>query len=150
MAGTFNTGGLNAPPKTIVNKFSVGGVTGIALGSANNYNKVTLSGALTANTYLEMLNVAGSGVLNVAYVYTVDTTSRTVGIKVVIDGVTIFDAISAALTTTTDGIMAVGVSIGGHIIFEPICYNSSLIIYIKSSISETNKIGVCYGYRTTS
>ena len=47
-----------------------------------------LSGALTAATYAELLSVETPGWLRLAGVYTIDSTSRTIGLKIVIDGFT--------------------------------------------------------------
>lgn len=142
------------PPKDIQNKASAGGATAIStLPYADNTNLnqiITLSGALTAATYKEMLTVSGSGVLQLAYVSTVDATSRTVGIKIIIDGTTIFDEITAAITAGSSGILAAGMILGEGVLV-PVSYpfHSSLSISIKSSLSETNKIAIGYIYYAT-
>jgi hypothetical protein len=150
MAGTFNPGGLNAPPKVIVNWFSDGGAAPTNHGGGGVQTKKTLSGALTANTYKEILAVSGPGVIEVACVYCVDTTSRTMGIKIIVDGITAFDAVCTAVTNVLYGIVAIGYSpTAGEIHPAPMAFNSSLSILIKSSISETDKIGLAHTYYTT-
>ena len=80
-----------------------------------------------------------------------DATSRTVSLKVVIDGVTIFDAASKAGTQNSDNpIIAIGLnnSSEGSVALEPIVFNSSLSISVKSNIEETDKVRLSYVYRT--
>ena len=150
MAGTFNPGGLNTPPTSIVNVYSAGGVGAGSLtsdyASYPQYGlKVTLSGALTATTYKEIVAVTDSGVLKDAIVQCVDATERTFGIKLIVDGVTIFDASCSACTTAYAAVIAVG----GYGMSDNIPFNSSLSILVKSSLSETNKLQLIYKYVTT-
>ena len=144
MAGTFNPGGVNASPTLLVNATSDGGKapTGYLTATVADH---TLSGALTAATYKEMLAVSGAGVLRYCAVRAVDTTSRTLGIKIVIDGTTVYDAVCTACTAENDGLRA----------FSPetlpmqLPFASSLSIQIKSSLSETDKVGLLVDYYTT-
>ena len=53
-----------------------------------------LTGALTAGTYKEILSVTGAGVISLCAGFTADKTTRTVGLKLVVDGITVFDAVS--------------------------------------------------------
>jgi len=77
-----------------------------------------------------------------------DTTSRTIGLKVVIDGVTVFDATTNSLTLTAMGIVAVGGMDLTIVNPEEVPFNVSLAVWIKSSLSETDKIGTYITYRT--
>lgn len=131
------------PPTSIVNLQSGGGG---ALVVANSGAKITLSGALTANTYKEILSVTGRGVFYNLYAISMDTTSRTIGLKIVIDEVTVFDAVSGALTSASNGIAAGGCggTYGATII--PIYFNKSLVASVKSSLSETDKVGLGHIY----
>lgn len=138
--GVFNVATWK-PPTSIVNMYSAGGVIS-AVSLVLLYGKVVLSGALTATVYKEMLAVSGSGCISQCVVYAVDTTSRTMGLKLVIDGVTVFDATSATCTAANAGISA----LGSGSTLQPVFFNTSLSISIKSSLSETNKISVGYLY----
>lgn len=103
------------------------------------------SGELAAATYSELLAVTGAGFVDLVGCYVLDTTSRTIGIKIVIDGTTVFDQVSPAITTTNRGFYAVGqaditstvdISTG----FQNLRFNTSLSLQIKSSLAETDKI----------
>ena len=162
MPGTFNPGGLNAPPKVIVNGCSDGTLLSVSSGgttpggldsiSAKKY----LSGALTAGAYKELVSITGAGVINAAFVQPVmgDTTSRTIGLKITIDGVDVFSAISAASTIASDGLVGIGLTSAGRIGFamitpEPKIFNLSLSISIRSSLTETDKLLLQIDYHTT-
>jgi hypothetical protein len=150
MGGTFNSAGTSAPPTSIVTGFSDGGTAlAAALGefASDSQAKIVLSGALTAATYKEMLAVSGSGVLVCALVQVLDVTERTVGLKCVIDGTTVFDAVSAACTTDNSFMMLMGNAVYQGYISLP--FNSSLSLSIKSSLSETDKIQIGYAYYLT-
>jgi len=127
------------PPTSIVNLQSGGGDY---LSVANYGAKTTLSGALTANTYKEILSVTGRGVFYSLYAISMDTTSRKIGLKIVIDEVTVFDAVSGTLTSANQGIAAGGYS---NIVI-PIYFNKSLVASVKSSLSETDKVGLGHIY----
>lgn len=128
------------PPTSIVNRQSGGGDS---LNVQNYGAKITLSGALTANTYKEILSVTGRGVFYSLYAISMDTTSRTIGLKIVIDEVTVFDAVSGTLTSASNGIAAGGYS---NNIVIPIYFNKSLVASVKSSLSETDKVGLGHIY----
>ena len=133
-------------PTTILPSETTDGINTTVLNmSAGKLGKRTLSGSLTANTYKEILSLTTSGSLRLCGVYTEDATSRTVGLKIVIDGTTVFDGVSATQAASGRGIMAVGIS---HFdtsnqaadSLEWIRFNASLSLQIKSSITETDKI----------
>lgn len=130
------------PPQSIVNYWTGGGATGLLCGPSYNGGLGYLSGALTADTYASAISVSGRGVLFIASVYAVDATLRTVGIKVIVDGVAVFDEVSATVTGVNRGIVAIGILNNP----QPIPYNSSFDIQIKSSLSETDKIGASVAY----
>jgi len=96
----------------------------------------TLSGALTANVYKELYSYTGAGRVGLLQVATTDTTSRTVGLKVVIDGTTFYDEVSAATTTSSAGCPLIGS--GGGYDTQP--FYKSISISVKSSLSETDKL----------
>lgn len=153
----LNVSPLTSPPKTIVNFHSAGGGAAIPItGDGYNYYRKTLSGALVANVYKELLAVTGAGVVDLVVGVAQDTTSRTLGLKIIIDGVTVFDAITAACTTHWGAIVGVGLPIlfSGEgpthsVIPVEIPFNGSLSLQVKSSLSETDKISLVSHYRTT-
>lgn len=133
-----------APTTSIVNAYSSGGVspssTNINASPATNGAKEVLSGALTANTLATVLSVSGGGVCNWLSAYSMDTTTRTVRVRVVADGVAVFDATSNAVSLASRGIPVVGVfSNTGEIRF-----NSSLVVQVASSLTETDKVAIGY------
>lgn len=143
---------LTSPPAVIVNRYSAGGVHFVSNISANTSFENILSGALTATTYKEVLGISGAGVISIALAYAVDTTSRTIGLKLIFDGqaVAAFDAVTDAITTTGHGLFAIGImDIASVVILpEPMVFYSSLSILVKSSLNETDKISLGVLYRT--
>ena len=150
--GVFNVSPLTSPPAVIINRHSAGGVVSAANFSINTSFKLILSGALTATTYKEVLSITGAGVVSIALAYSVDATDRTIGLKLVFDAqaTAAFDAVSDTFSTTGRGIVAVGIleESGAVIIPEPMVFNTSLSVYVKSSLNETDKIGLGVVYRT--
>ena len=158
--GVFNVSPLTSPPAVIVNHCSGGAL--LSAGPLVNLNtclrncvaKKILSGAVTADTYKELLAVTGAGVIDICAVVAIDTTSRTLGLKVTIDGVDAFSAISAATTTAMDGLLAIGVLniqdtlTCGNVVPQPMVFNSSLSVSARSSLNETDKIAILVNYRT--
>lgn len=146
--------GGDRPPVSIVNGHSSGGAALPVVIQANNV-KSTLSGALTANTLKTVLNITGAGVLKFAGVQTGDTTSRTLRIKITIDGTVAFDATSAAATASN----AMQIGVGSLTIRDPATpnylpalerepFNSSCLVEIASSLSETDKVYFVHAYET--
>jgi hypothetical protein len=139
-----------APTTSIVNAYSSGGVqSGITvLGSVgNNATEVVPSGELTANVLATALSVTGGGEVPFLTVGTKDTTSRTVRAKVTVDGVVVFDATSSAVTILGSGMAVVGYNGGAGIYVQapaPIRFNSSLLVEIASSRTETGKVSISY------
>ena len=134
--------GGNKPPKALVN-YATSGVAGYT----STYGQSTLSGALTAATLKGVLNVSGSGVVNYVAAWVMDTTSRTLRIKVILDGVTIADVTSSAITTSLYGLIAVGAG-GSSTTIDHLTFNTSLVVQIASSLTETDKITTNIMYHT--
>ena len=130
------------PPTSIINRNSGGG-TSDAFVQGSNIR--ILSGALTAATYKQVLTVTGVGIIATLAAVTIDGTSRSIGLKVVIDGVTVFDATTNALVAGNIGLAAVG---GMNLSPEAVPFNVSLAVWVKSSLSETDKVGMYIAYRT--
>ena len=151
---------LSKPPTAILGGTGTATSTQDAWGTANliarpgQNLRLTLSGALTAATYKEIVAVTGAGVLNFAGVYAVDTTSRDIYIKVLIDGVQVVERSILTVVTTGVGPVCVGSTqydntngVASHT-FDQIPYTSSLSIQIKSSLTETDKLTLAAYYRT--
>lgn len=138
-----------APTTAIVNRYSSGGVvSAVAVGvqESNNAREV-LSGALTAATLATALSVSGSGEVPWLSVYTKDATNRTVRVRVSVDGAVIFDATSASTTTPGTGMIVVGqVSAASYTVAGavPLRFNTSLMVEIASSLTETDKVAIGY------
>lgn len=132
------------PTKAIINGFNVGGnagASGIAVG------REILSGALTANTFATVLSATGQGEVPLLSCYTKDSTSRTLRLRVTVDGVVVFNpTASAAITATGAGIYAAGVFTASGFFAQgaPIRYSSSLLVEVASSLTETDKIAIGY------
>lgn len=141
--------------KSVVNNYSDAGKSPAA-GVSTFFEarcKTANTGALTAGVLSSaLLSISGTaGALYDCAMHTVDATSRTLRIQIVADGVTVFDAISAATTTTGAGIWAVS---GGQATSTmvaanlPIVFNSTLTVKVASSVSETDKTKLSYAYVT--
>jgi len=147
----FVLGAAGRSPTSIVNGFSAGGVS-MATQYLDAFAKIILSGALVAGTYKELLSVTGAGVLSLCAGFTADTTTRTVGLKLVIDGETVFDAVTGNISIASVGIPVVGWFPGATVsatrgmeLFVP--FHSSLAISLKSSLNETDKLKLAVLYR---
>jgi len=146
-------GSLSRPPTTLIGSDLTAAAT--ILNSATEFNKnnirVLLSGALTADTYKTMVSVTGAGVLNFASVQTVDATSRNIYCRITIDGTVVATRSSLTTITATAQVVAVGGymnSANGVVALDAIPFNTSLLIEIKSSLTETDKLNACFVYRT--
>lgn len=149
MVATSSLYGGVAPTSILPSDGTGGTIQTTFVVGASEMGKKSLSGSLTANTYKEMVSLSSSGWIRLCGVYCVDGTSRTLGLKIVIDGTTVFDEVSSAITTANAGIMGVGhaslsSSNYSQSSLEMFRFNSSLSISIKSSITETDKIVLLY------
>lgn len=108
----------------------------------------TSSGATTAATLKTILSVTGAGCLNFVSAQSRDATSRTIRVKVTIDGVAVADMISSAITATNTGIIAIGglasyfdgVNYIPSVVPGKLAFNTSLLVQVASSLGETDKI----------
>ena len=138
---------------SIVNSQSTSPCTARFTNSGSGINVISaLSGALTAATAKTMLNITGSaGEMAWLALYSADATSRTVRIRVTVDGVTspyAFDSITSAFTNTDYGIIAVGNTTSTSIstLSLNLKWRSSLLVEIYSSLTETDKLTLAYNY----
>ena len=153
---TFNQFGGGRSVASIVNGSSTsGGVIG-SMDNLNNFNtRASNSGSMpTANALYTVLSITGRGALNFCAASANDTTSRTIRIKVTIDGRSIFDSTSSAITTVGNGLVAVGALSGNTVSnytpeLQSIRFYTSCLVQIASSVGpETDKIKVNLNYET--
>lgn len=142
--------GAMSATASLVNAHSSGSPAGVTL-NATQLAKAVLSGALTATTLATVVSITGVGYAPVIALAQEDATSRTLRLQVIADGVTIFDATSAAGTTQNRAIVAAGnlvqTSSGNYQLADaspPVRFFSSLVIKVASSLSETDKLAVYY------
>lgn len=116
------------------------------LSGVENFAQQSLSGALTAATYKDVLTLTAPGVIKFAGIRTEDATSRTITIKLTIDGAV---ALEQSLTTAISlrGIYAIGqmASVSTGLTIERIPFNT-LTVSLKSSLTETDKLSAFYTY----
>ena len=150
MSQFFGGGGGGVPgvPSSIVNAQSSGTPAGIPLpGNFTLYNATILNpGALTANTLKTALSISGKGRLSFVGVRTGDATSRTLRLKITLDGVVAFDSTSSAITTFSHGILAIGsLTIAGANYWpipSDVYFNNSALVEVASSLTETSLVNV--------
>ena len=153
------TGGSGIRPKGLFNGASVGGGTWENTVAINNTTRglpppqvaFGATGALTANTLVTALSLSGQGCISLLGCSGVDSTSRTHRLKVTLDGVEIYDATSDAFNTLGSCLMVIGAftpsaSTFAVPIYEPLVFNTSLLVEYASSVSETAKSLVFYRY----
>ncbi len=135
-----------AATRSIINFCSSGGVslTNLTANASTNIGREVLSGSLTAGVLKTLLTISHGGRVPFLSVYSKNATSRTVRIVVIVDGVTVFDATSSAVTASGSGLWVAGQAISGANASEPIRFNSSLVVQVASSLTETD--GVAIGY----
>ena len=146
-----NTGDF-VPTSILPSKDSAGAIRVISDVSFSPAGTVLLSGALTATVYKELVSLSTPGILRLCGIVSEYATSRTLGLKVIIDGVVVFDEVSSAITTAREGFFAVGNTYfrnqtstpAATAEFESFGFNSSLSILVKSSITETDKVSLQY------
>lgn len=117
--------------------------------------KTVTSGATTAGVLKTILSLSGTGVISFMAMMSADATSRTHRLKVTLDGVVIFDATTAVTTTTTYVFSAIGTIVNTAASthsapnFEPLSFNTSLLIEYADSLSETDGAYLAYRYYPT-
>jgi hypothetical protein len=135
---TLSQFGGNRATKSIVNAFSDSGWAGV---SVSNPGRTIASGSLTANTLKTILTVTGAGTFHGLSFRTANVTSRTIRIRITLDGVVVFDSTSAAISTGTTGAILTGSSAYP---VSPISFNTSAVVEIASSLTETDGISMIY------
>lgn len=111
-------------------------------------SRSSVSGSLTANTLVDLLNESGSaGQVDQLSILTVDATARTLRIVITVDGTDILDATSASISNgITGGVWAGARNDTNSFLLPPIKYTNSIRIQYASSLTETGKftIGLAY------
>lgn len=108
-----------------------------------------LSGAMTANTLKTALSVSGRGKINWAAVYANDGSARTLRMRVTIDGLVVLDSTSASFMESDRGFVGIGAGKGTSTpiaVFQPLRFQSSLLIELASNVTETDKATFAYNY----
>lgn len=150
--GVFNVG-LPQPPqsvllrptKSIINSQSTGPVNAIGVAGTTS-SKEVLSGALVAGTLKALLSIAGAGQVPQLIAYSKNATNRTIRLKVTVDSIVVFDSTTNAFAVSGNGLLAVGQASGGtdYARSVPLNFNSSLLIEVASSLSETDFVAIGY------
>jgi hypothetical protein len=133
---------------SVVNKSAAVDLANVA--TAN----IALSGALTGNTLKTMLNISGAaGRMSLCLIRALDATTRTMRLVVTADGNVIYDK-SITVSTDRRGFGAAGIGglgSAGSFITAPcteILWQSTLLVQISSSLTETDKIDFHSDYVT--
>jgi hypothetical protein len=140
--------GLKVSTASIVSAFSTSGYTTITIDPAQPYAKADLSGGVTANILKTYFSDTGAGVISSLAVKVNDATSRTIRVKVTVDGspTPVFDSTSAASSVNVRGLIVCGSgsfsSAGIVPEIPPIYYKSSILIEFASSLTETDKFTI--------
>lgn len=138
--------GGSSPVISLVN----GGAATIAAASTacTNANAlISLSGAMTADALKTAYSASGRGRVNFLSIYAADSTSRTIRIKITVNGSeVIYDKTSAAISAGGSGVCAVGAVssgvTGSPVSFQPVDYTDGILIEFASSLTETDKLTV--------
>ena len=136
-------GGARAT-KSIVNGFSSSGWTPVLVSVSGGRN--LLSGALTAATLKTLLSVSGAGEAASLALTGVDSSARTLRLRVVVDGVPVFDSTSTSASTAGTGCL-IGAGVGStNVVFNgsSIRFLTSLEVQVASSLTETDKLQLAY------
>lgn len=137
--------------KFIYNRFTAAGWTAIGSMSDAPMGRAAVSGALTANTLVDLLNESGSaGQIDQLSIFSNDATARTIRIVITVDGTQIVDATSASFAASNNGGFWAGVGSGGTGFagqLPPIRYTNSIRIQYASSLTETGKFTTSLAYQ---
>lgn len=143
MSSIFQFMGGARATKSIVNAFSTSGWTPTAVSAPGS--RLLLSGATTASTLKTLLTVAGAGSVSSLALSTTDPTTRTLRLRITVDGVVAFDSTSIAAGSGGVGCL-VGAGLVGSsaALGEPIRFLTSLVVEVASSVTETDKLQLAY------
>lgn len=130
--------------KNLYSACSTAGYTAVQGIGVGGPHRISTSGALTANTLVDLINESGSaGYISQLSIYTNDATSRTLRIVVTVDGASIYDFTSAAITSSNAGAVLAGQWHGtSSFSLPPIYYTTSIRVQYASSVTETGKFTI--------
>lgn len=136
--------------KFIYNAFTSAGYTidnsmGVPLGARSS-----TSGALTANTLVDLLNESGSaGQIDQFSVFSNDLAARTLRVVITVDGTVIVDVTSASFSSTNSGGCWAGNPRNTAVILQlpPIKYTNSIRLQYASNQNETGKFITTLAYQ---
>lgn len=127
--------------KNLYNACSSAGYASLSAVSIMGATVNSVSGALTANTLVDLINESGSaGYISQLSIYTNDATARTLRIVVTVDGTAIYDVTSASMSASNRGAVLAGhvAEVYAHAL-PPIYYTNSIRVQYASSLTETGK-----------
>lgn len=139
-----NISGSGGATKNLYNACSTAGYTALTTMAASSTARSSTSGALTANTLVDLINESGSaGYISQLSIFANDATSRTLRIVITVDGSSIYDFTSAAITTGQAGaVLAGALSNSNPQSLPPIYYTNSIRVQYASSVTETGKFTI--------
>lgn len=148
--------GLNKPPTSIVNSCSAGNThVGPFELTQTSCKAITSGTGFGAGINKNMLSLSGSGVIDICAVYSGDVSARTVGMQIVIDGVTVFNATSDSVSATGNGLLGIGTISGvtgtpSYLLSAiPTPFSSSLDVYVSASTAAAASAALLVQYRLT-
>ena len=158
-SGIRPTGLLNGAStfSTVVSDAGFGGPlygSGVSGGTPGGL-AIVFSGACVASTLRTVLTFSGRGVISCLLLAAQNATVRTQRMKVTLDGIIIFDATAALLQNATayrtacviGSVMpVVTINSGSAPIYEPLLFNTSLLVEYSSDLTETNQAIIAYRY----
>ena len=130
--------------KNLYNACSTAGYTAIGSLVQSPTAKNSVSGALTANTLVDLINESGSaGYLSQLSFYCNDVTSRTLRVVITVDGTDIYDITSGTMSGSNLGAVLAG-SVSSTITqaLPPIYYTNSIRVQYASSVTEAGKFTI--------
>jgi hypothetical protein len=133
-----------AAPKTLQRYTSL-----MALGTNMHHYVKTQTGAVTANTYKQMLSLTGPGVLEFLALTSDDATVRTVTVQIILDGVVATHTVTFNGGGAGYGMVPVGWGNGQFPCMQKqnFGFQKSCVINIQSTLTETNKSTCYWAYR---
>lgn len=141
------SGGLLKVPSN-VKSLRIGSYVDASALVAANVADWTNAGAMTANTYKTALSLTGAGDIAFFAVKTNDTTSRSISVRVTIDGADVREIGPISVATTAGyALVPIGAIAGAVPVMRPVPFGSSCLIEIKSSLTETDKLAFASDYR---
>ncbi|RTL37165.1 MAG: hypothetical protein EKK53_21585 [Burkholderiales bacterium] len=146
-----STIGGQRPTTSIINSHSSGGTSTVSMNAASMASARAIgSGLMNSGVLSTLLNVtSGAGRVPLLAIGTVDATSRTIRLRVTVDGTVVFDATSSAIAANGNGIFAAGAfaSAGVFAPSEPIVFQKSFKVeaaYVSANPTETDKLQLLY------